>query len=339
MHKKLKQIFSYPVLNLNETHFNNTYKPSNKMVCNNTVIGLENEIENVHVISNAYQDFYTKTTDGSLRNNGLEFVSHPIKAKWVPQALDNLFCSIHSKAEYTSRTSIHVHMNVRTFTTEELKTLIYLYFICEPIFFSFVKPERKENIYCVPLIECPYLQITDQFFYDGATNWTKYTAFNVLPVSSKGTVEFRHLHGTNNKEEIINWVNLILYLKLYVKKNSLDKLLQHILEIENSSEYLGFLSTVFPEHIIEKTRHIFILEINKYIRHIKTLVYETLIKQRFKKEGFTDYAKIKNPTIKPLNTIWLDHVSNLSDQQSPTITPSEQDFIIESNTFNDDIGN
>lgn len=152
------------------------------------------------------------TEDGSLRNHGLEFVSVPLERETLVKAFKNLHANLmflDKTQAFSPRTSTHVHVNCRSFTTTQLKTMLLLYALFEDFFFSMVKPERRNNIHCVPLTET-YLQ--SQYNKDIThlvSGWHKYTAFNLCPIGSQGTVEFRHMHGTDDAVLMAQWLETI----------------------------------------------------------------------------------------------------------------------------------
>lgn len=148
--------------------------------------------------------------DHSLRNNGVEFLTVPCT---FSRAIE-LFTEIRSKLKlgdkpYTHRTSTHVHVNVANMTPEQLRHMVLLYAITEPVFFAVAGKKRKHNIHCVPLqyTLAPASYTKDIFYF--VDSWSKYSAFNLLPVSKQGTVEFRHLFGTGDVDVYHQWLSII----------------------------------------------------------------------------------------------------------------------------------
>lgn len=178
------------------------------------VAGAELEIEAVRDFSLSWISGHgiNIENDGSLRNAGKEFLLPPSKRK----DLLDLFTGIHDPAvlqkghnPYSIRTSTHVHVNCLYSTPQQVKNLLLLYSIFEPLAFSYVGEERMNNIHCVPLnfttIPNKYaLRLNQQ-----VERWHKYTAFNLLPLRELGTVEFRHLGGTDDPEIFGTWLLFI----------------------------------------------------------------------------------------------------------------------------------
>lgn len=174
------------------------------------VAGLECEIESVRSKTNLAG--FGATHDGSLRNEGIEFISQPLPRETLLGAFKNL----HAKIEYynkdeafSPRTSTHVHVNCRTLDDKQVKTMTLLYALFEEFFFTMVDDTRRGNIHCVPLTETV---LTNYYGYDlnyMLSRWHKYTALNLLPLGKLGTVEFRHMQGTDNVDLMTEWLTTL----------------------------------------------------------------------------------------------------------------------------------
>lgn len=234
----------------------------------NTYVGIEVEVEGILTTNNQVKMaektyLWLNTEDNSLRNNGREFVSMPVRGGHIEYALSRLntllnkskTCIGHS---FTDRTSVHVHVNVRDLTTEELRNLIIVYAIVEPLLYEFGGMSRYNNIFCVPLKEtdsdnfrdiifdCDQ-SVFDNFISYPQRDWHKYYALNLLPVSSYGTVEFRHMVGNCDVEKLCSWINMLLCIKKYAKSVKFDDLLSIVETLNSTSEYSGFLNSVFGD--------------------------------------------------------------------------------------------
>lgn len=243
----------------------------------NTYIGIEVETENVRAFHSDYSPYWKIAEDGSLRNSGREFISVPIKAFRVENALTTLFNNqVNEDIEFTDRTSIHIHMNVRTMTLEQLKTMVLLYLVFEKAMFRYVNPERYENIFCVPLNETSFGENLHNLFHSDrlAINWSKYTGLNLCPIFEKGTIEFRHLHGTKNVKEIINWINLILCLKKAALKNTSEYLWDKVKTLNTSSQYHEFANEIFGSFIIHLDDSKLIKDMASCVTYVKTRCFQ-----------------------------------------------------------------
>jgi hypothetical protein len=113
-----------------------------------TFVGVEIELEKVNLNSDV-GGTWKMIEDNSLKDDGQEFVTIPIQFKYLEVELHRLFQGIKT-CRASKRCSVHVHMNARDFTLEELKTFIALYMIFEKSFYNY-SGNRWNNNFCVPL--------------------------------------------------------------------------------------------------------------------------------------------------------------------------------------------
>jgi predicted small secreted protein len=185
-------------------------------IVSDQLIGIEVEVEAAQAAIANLNKVWNMTTDGSLRNNGAEFVSKPIMASDAPITLKHLLSQyLQQDCCFSPRTSVHVAL------------------------FQFAGRGRIKNIYCVPLVDTNLLlglAGSDNVL----RNWSKYTSLNLLPVREQGTVEFRHMHGTFDVTKLCNWIGLITKLKEYVIKTTTKniRLMLHNMEVDASVQSL-----------------------------------------------------------------------------------------------------
>jgi hypothetical protein len=223
------------------------------------LIGLEIEMEKYDpkpMDKKAYLDYlWAVVPDGSLRDNGAEFRSAPLKGKSIALALSTLeyFNNLANPA-YNDRTGIHVHLNIRDLHVEQFLTLIAIYILFEDVLFNF-SGNRKDSIYCVPLriAENYFSHIFSKMKENPENEWglvyqgaKKYTALNYAPVNTFGTVEFRHMAGTNNIKRIHEWINIILRIREFAEI-PIQEIIGDILLLNTNSQYLEFSKRVFKE--------------------------------------------------------------------------------------------
>jgi len=218
-----------------------------------TFVGVEVELEKV-TIHSMPSGTWKMTEDGSLKIQGMEFVTIPIQFKYLEVELERLFAGI--SGEPSTRCSIHVHINARDFTITELKNFILLYLIFERGFYNF-SGNRRDNNFCIPLSYYPYVvkhflsQLDKGIFYP---KWYKYYGFNLAPLfggdssDSIGTIEFRHMKGTKDVAYILNWINLIVSLKISAKKMKTSEILEYINSMNTTSGYYWLAETVFKDY-------------------------------------------------------------------------------------------
>ena len=131
---------------------------------NDVYFGIEVEIEQVpsldlvgvKTINDNRYHIWNNVEDGSLRNNGREFVSIPMLGSDAEYCLNLLKTHLEKNPrtmgyEFTSRTSVHVHVNAQDMTPAQVRTLLLAYIVVEPLLYKFCSGRRHKNIFCVPV--------------------------------------------------------------------------------------------------------------------------------------------------------------------------------------------
>ena len=236
------------------------FKTSNdSLVC-----GVELEIENLPSGHGYYVDlagsFWVVDEDGSLRPRGeaWEFISKPAPMSVMLAEVANLLTNLKVTEEdnYSDRCSVHIHTNVLDFTQGQIASLALIYPVFESVLFRFINHYKKKedqgycrdtNLYCIPWSDCRLNKnLVDNMFNspDSIRYWQKYTALNLLPIREKGTVEWRHLHGTCDIDKITQWVNMIGAIMAYAKNTSFDDIVKTITILNDVSSYQQFFQDV-----------------------------------------------------------------------------------------------
>jgi hypothetical protein len=239
------------------------------MVSKDVHVGIEVEVENCLLNSSPqapdivqFKTFWDSVEDNSLRDNGLEFVSTPVSGERIPVALKVLHNYLHMyfpTHKFTPRTSVHVHVNCRHMSHESFFNFLLLYLVTEPIFYRYADRDgnlRSENNFCVPLEDTKFMlglpsiiAMYNRGDVKGAvklllSSWKKYTGFNLLPMKTQGTAEFRHLGGTCNPDFLIFWINMILSLRKYAEETSIKETKAAIFALNTVSSYTSFIHKV-----------------------------------------------------------------------------------------------
>jgi hypothetical protein len=235
---------------------------------NGTLIcGAELEIENTPYGDRWYRDNINRGVwqverDGSLRpqDNSFEFISMPMVLGSLLAEMEAFFNKTKFTMEnnYSDRTSVHLHTNVTDYTQEQLATLALTYTVVEDVLFRFVNhynaptPDgysRDTNLYCIPWNQCRMnFGLVNKLFANpgGALkNWQKYTALNLLPVISQGTVEWRHMHGTNDMDKLRKWFDMIGSIMLFAKTADFNDVVKTVYVLNDTSAYQQFFNGVF----------------------------------------------------------------------------------------------
>jgi hypothetical protein len=237
---------------------------SSALLLSDTRVGIEVEAESLRRNRDYYQHtpspisaYWNVVRDGSLRgSSSAEFVfKQPLFGEDVVNALTTLHEEI-GDLRPSVRTSVHVHLDVRDMTYQQLLNLVIVYLLAEPIMFSQVAKERVHNPYCAPLRSCStYLSnirrcLTSDdrdgyYSFLGNSAGNKYTALNLLPMATQGSIEFRHKEGTSDVNAIIDWLNIIYCIKNYAM--SCDDI-SSIVDVNGiMDDYQGFILEVFEQ--------------------------------------------------------------------------------------------
>lgn len=222
-----------------------------------THIGIEVEVENVRRIGPNFTivPLWLLKQDGSLRNNGHEFVTPGVLPVSLAEiALRFLKQELNSDVDFSKRTSVHIHLDIRQLTFKQLLGLLFTYVVVENLLFKFVGNNRRNNIFCVPLSETNLIyRLSDhpiQSLQAIEDWWHKYSALNLLPISKFGSIEFRHLPGTLSIEPLLQWIDLICCLKVFAYQKSLPDIIQEITRLNSNSRYHQFVESVFGERCV-----------------------------------------------------------------------------------------
>ena len=242
-----------------------------------TYLGIEIEVENIREDFGDYDGyFWTCKEDNSLRNHGVEYVSNVLIGDQIVYALLDIARHIPASAIFSHRTSIHIHMNVRDMTPDQIAKFMLSYLVVERLFYLFADCNRDKNIFCVPLYDLTLIEHLFKYIQNfpnypsPQTENTRYSGLNFDPLSTFGSVEFRQLHGTSDVSRLLIWINFILCLKQFSLTYTLDELIKEIITLNTNSEYKTFALKIFgplldqfPQDNLEKELEIGVLSVKR----------------------------------------------------------------------------
>jgi len=193
-----------------------------------TLVGIEIEMERYDFLAEDLV-YWSCVGDGSLRNNGIEFVSHILGSKDIAPALDEIGPRINKYSD-SWRAGIHVHVNVNNLTFAELMSACKLYALLEPLLFTWEGNNRDKSNFCPPwsvlpthpkaladMLRCintdhggyrPTAHDCLQTMKRTIGNLRKYSAVNLASVYKHGTIEFRFMRSSKDVEKIRSFVKL-----------------------------------------------------------------------------------------------------------------------------------
>lgn len=186
-------------------------------------VGVEIEVERF-TNRRARLNYWNMVNDGSLRNNGQEFTFRgPLGGKDAFDAIAEIDTLLYTtKPDLNIRCSTHVHVDVRDMTVPQLKRLILAYAFYESFLFNQSGRYRMKSNFCMPLCVAEGLtnilttswgHPDEDFLFQVTERWDKYSAINLIPMRSYGSVEFRIAEGKSSKGQLLRLVNRFLALK------------------------------------------------------------------------------------------------------------------------------
>lgn len=235
------------------------YLPSAILPSNN-LVGIEVELENIPRAAETL-DYWRVTRDGSLRDNGIEFIlAHPTCGQTLIDALSELGAYLeHTKAKASDRTSVHVHLDFRSNTVSQTFQFLMMYAIIERTLIKYAGGEARANsIYCIPLYKSfetirewgslnekaikgnTNVQHACQYSVRSAE---KYAACNIKPLGNFGSIEIRIHKGCKDMDRILEWVQILLALKLYTDTVQID--FDDMFNVMSQDGYEGIIPAIF----------------------------------------------------------------------------------------------
>ena len=165
--------------------------------------------------------YWNLKEDGSLRNNGMEFVLKvPLKGFDLESALRELEEYLQKcKYDASKRCSTHIHVDVRDFTFEQLRTLVTVFCMFEEFLFRYVGGNRDDNFYCLPLYKSNQnkMDICWDISNQVIDLSPKYSSLNIQPIRSFGSVEFRMQDALTDFDSLVEWSTIISKIANFAK--------------------------------------------------------------------------------------------------------------------------
>lgn len=284
---KVSQIFGTAVPNLNADFLKsldmfkgyraNSFKPAevkkileafSPVLPVPTLLGIEVEVENMQK-EMVVPTFWHQEGDGSLRNGGREFKSWPLipeHAFIATHILWNLFKSLSTAhtPDFSWRTSEHVHVSVQNLEEKEFRTILVLVALVEPLLFFIAGQAREQSNFCVPLVRSTMINPIRRYLNGKWSlkelhkKWNsaggehghgafKYAAVNLGRLNDLGTLEFRHLGGTEDVSLLHLWIQLLLKVYQAALIIPLKDLTERIQSVSSPKDYHLLLKDIFTK--------------------------------------------------------------------------------------------
>lgn len=215
-------------------------------------VGVELEVENFPNPPRRLR-YWNLHDDGSLRNNGIEFVfKGPLGGQDIFSAITELDSVMFSnKPDLNIRCSTHVHVDVRDMTVDQVKRFIIAYAFFETFLFRQSGFYRLKSNFCVPLsVAEGMVEILARYWNNRSqsdfisyiqNSWDKYCAINLIPMAHFGSIEFRMSEAKSRKGQLLRLVNRFLALRELAIESTLD-----------STDFIRHIQTLDPKQVFRK---------------------------------------------------------------------------------------
>lgn len=214
-------------------------------------LGIEIEVEGNN-LPDFVGGYWMGVVDHSLRN-GMEYIfDRPLPLDQAGDAitqLQNTFKEFKSKLAFTFRTSTHVHVNVSEMKYSSLLNMIYTYLILEGPMMEYCGDVRKNNRFCLRLqdaanlltvLESVFKDVDGKLYNRIPANMVRYASINLEALAKFGSLEFRGMRGTLDKEVILTWCSSLLALRSFSET------------VENPMQVYNLYMEVGPEQFMKK---------------------------------------------------------------------------------------
>ena len=225
--------------------------------------GFEWELEEAGGINRPLVEGLTHTHDGSLRGNGVELITPPLKYTGLAEYFSNLDRALgHPLSQHKShRTSMHIHVNVANLTDTELYKVFVVCMAYDTILTEHTAPERKNNNFAAQLLLqdrarsalCKRGEVTfrralrDSGRYNSISFWNVYNVNERKRRRPLGTVEFRSFELPDTFSASMDALTYIRRMFLVAKKiNERDNLsiLKNV-----ARNYHKYLAQIFKQEV------------------------------------------------------------------------------------------
>ena len=214
--------------------------------------GLEIELENI--VNRPPLERWIMHYDGSLRNNGLEYVlAGPKSGMELHEALQELQANLPDTAIANERCGLHVHLDVMNFDMERRERFFKTMLVFEKLLYK-ISGDRETNKNCVPTYyNANFLReigaiATGNLQHIRLTPG-KYAGLNFNSIITLGSLEVRMHEGTVDFERILRFVRILGYIR--AASATLDVQREELLDDISRQGANTFLEEVFPEDILE----------------------------------------------------------------------------------------
>lgn len=295
-------------------------------------VGIEIEVEQGEgVVLSPGSNYWSVKPDGSLRNGREYVLSRPMRGDNLSAAIEEFFANNQTRRSPTAGTHIHIDMRDRRSTMDVVKTMAAIVACIEPAIFTMFAEGRDWCGYTNPMTTLP-AQASYPLFCDKATDGEfvsvfnpgtreyKYYGFNMLPLGRYGSVEFRYFNTAETPEELVEWVQFCVAVKLAaVAINTRANLKPYLSSPVGWEDFLTSFFPAWKDRIMEalpfkdayfrykKLRNM----ARKGSKQLKMAVKENKLKSTRFKKFFA--VKVVDPTTKKAKLVYdLEELTSMS---------------------------
>lgn len=244
-------------------------------------IEIEMELNRSLAQSNHCPSVWRIETDGSLRNNGYEFVLRkPIPRKDIVPTLQDLLHYVESVENNnilpSIRAGVHIHLNVQDLTIGQVLNFMMCYYLLETALLRTCGENREGNLFCLRnqdannTIFALEQVIAQRSFFEAHSDQYRYAALNFQSLFTYGSLEFRSLATQPDLANLKPWVDVLLQLKDSAVK--INNPIEALLDISGdgpaywAEKILGshFKSLQYPEMEIDIMRNMREIQVAMY---------------------------------------------------------------------------
>lgn len=202
--------------------------------------------------------------DGSLPTDGFEIATAPAIGSDFTKQIREVCEALHKvKATVNEKCGTHIHVDMRDFSYQDIRKLMYLYVKFEGAWVQTQPPKRVLGKYCRPLGP-EFLENLDTLTATTPNNMWKFTIDSKLAFHEKyralnfkafwehKTVEVRMHEGTLDPEEIIHWSRCWSIFVQKAKDMTIEQILLQPGGLQNLQKLLGTKSSEYLAHRTEK---------------------------------------------------------------------------------------
>lgn len=192
------------------------------------LIGIEIEVEGYNLFKHPTKWWGVHKEDSLRQYKGhlpLEYaLTQPVTIEESEAALEYLLSRLlreKTELNLSERTSTHVHLNVQSWTVKQVFTLVCLYLLFEDILVEWCGAHRVGNMFCLRARDAQqFIRQLREIVQQQNYTWLKskhsdnirYVSCNLASLAKFGSLEWRALRGTSDKDVIMEWIKTLCCL-------------------------------------------------------------------------------------------------------------------------------